>query len=91
MYQAETILHCTLGQNEGSRGHTNFMYYVSWTGKYIIFARIKSLRHKKLLHLLHFLLYFERFSIERFSFEFFKMVPFRQFLSYKNVPYIKLG
>ena len=37
----------TLGQNEGSRGHTNFMYYVSWTGKYIIFARIKSLRHKK--------------------------------------------
>ena len=38
---------CTLGQNEGSHGHTNFMYYVSWTGKYIIFARIKSLRHKK--------------------------------------------
>ena len=40
---------CTLGQNEGSRGHTSFMYYVTWIGKCIIFARIKTLRQKKLM------------------------------------------
>ena len=38
-----------------------------------------------------FLLDFERFSIQRFLIEDFKMLPFRQFLSYKNVPYIKMG
>ena len=43
-FYGEGAMH--IGLNEGSRGHTNFMYYVSWTGEYK-FARIKSLRHKK--------------------------------------------
>ena len=42
------INHCTLGQIEGSRGHTTFIYYATWIGKCIIFAIMKSLRQKKL-------------------------------------------
>ena len=80
-----------MGQNEGSRGHTNFVYYVTCIGKCIYCARIKTLRQKNLVIVTFFLLDFERFSMERFYIEDFKRVPFRQFLSYKNVPYIKMG
>ena len=89
-FYGEGAMH--IGLNEGSRGHTNFMYYVIWIGNCTIFATIKTFRQKTSLRdCCIFLLDFERFSIQRFLIEDFKMLPFRQFLSYKNVPYIKMG
>ena len=34
------------GQKEGSRGHTNSMYYVTWIVEWIFLARVKSLEKK---------------------------------------------
>ena len=63
----------------------------AYTTLVVLVARIKTLRQKNLVIVTFFLLDFERFSMERFYIEDFKRVPFRQFLSYKNVPYIKMG
>ena len=40
---------------------------------------------------LHLFKIYERFLIEWVSFEFLKLVPFRQFLSYRNLICIKIG
>ena len=48
LYKESLCTHqCTLGQNEGSRGHTHLMYYVIWIGKCMIFAGTKTLRQQK--------------------------------------------
>ena len=84
-------LYSTLGQNKGSHGYTNVLHYVDrWATVWFL---LKSCHwHGKLQNLvLHLFITFDRFSIERFYFEFFRIVSFCQFLSYRNVIYIKIG